>query len=191
MMSPDLLRARSDFLTLAQPSTSYCRRLGLDWPEVEAHAGGVFLAPIRPDGAFFDLDPNGVEAAVVEVFAEDAATTIDMVAWLPDSPSQWWTALGAAPALGLAHATNRATYAMGLPLQIYRTPEEWLCETCHGVVMLDMAAGVEWMTTLPLAETIAVRDDAHARQVDKARRRMGLSRHQRLVIPVQDLKEVA
>lgn len=191
MSALNLLRARAAFFNLARPSISYCRHLGLDWLEVEAHAGGVFMLPIQPDGAFFGFDPEGIEAAVISILAEDASTTTDFLAWLPSNPAEWWQVIGTAPALGLAHAVNPATYASNLPLQLYLTPEQWLVERCYGAVLLGLNAGTEWLTKLPLAHTIAVRDDVHARQIDGARRRLGLSRHQRLVVPAPDFQEVA
>ena len=191
MSGPDLLSARAAFVSLARQSVSLCRRLALDWSEIEAHAGGVFMAPVHLQGSWFSFDPDGIEATVVEVRGPDAVTVLDLLAWVPAVPDRWFVAVGGAPALGMACAANAATYATRLPLQLHRTPQEWLMDRCFGAVLLDIDAGVEWLVDLPLADTIAVRDDAHARQVDMARRRLGLSRHQRLVVPAANTREAA
>ncbi len=191
-MTPlDLLRARAAFIDLARPSVDLCKRLGLNWAETDAHAGGPLMAPVKFSGQWFDFDADGVEAAVIEIRAADAWTVLDLLAWLPAIPDRWFLAVGGSAALGVAHAMNPTTYASGLPLQIYKSPASWLQERCFGAVLLDLDTGVEWMTSLSLAGTIAVRDDAHARQIDGARRRMGLSRHQRLVVPMPALSAVA
>lgn len=191
MNALDLFRARADLVALARPSVAYCRRLNLDWQEVAAHAGGVFLAPIVVDGPWFGLHPGGVEAAIIEARTADDWTVVDFVAWLPAEPERWFRTSGGATALGTASAANPSTYFGGQPLQLYRTPEQWLVARCCGAVLLDLAAGAEWLTGLPLAHTVAVRDDTHARLIDRTRRRLALPRHQRLVVPVPDMQEVA
>ncbi|RYB01513.1 hypothetical protein [Lichenibacterium ramalinae] len=179
----DLLQARTAFVTLARPSVAYCKALGLDWNEVEAAAGGVYMAPIRTSGDFFGFDPQGIEAAVIEVRATDAWTVQDLVAWYPTAPDQWFVAVGGVPALGMAHATNPASYFGRMPLELYQSPAEWLQANCHGAVLLDTVAGVEWLYELPQPLTIAVRDDAHAREIDAARRQLGFGRRHALVVP--------
>lgn len=191
MSAADLFRARADLVDMARPSVAYCHRLSLEWPEIAAHAGGVFMAPIVVDGPWFNFDPGGVEAAVVEARAADDLTVVDLVAWVPSKPERWFRAVGGAPALGIASAANPATYACGQPLQLYRSPEDWVVARCCGGVLLDLDAGVDWLVSVPLARTIAVRDDEHARQIDGARRRLGLPRHQRLVVAAPDMRGVA
>ena len=179
----DLLRARADLIAHARPSVSYCRTLGLDWGTIEAAAGGVYMALIRTSGDFFAFDPQGDEAAVIEVRAADAWTVQDLVAWYPTAPERWFVAVGDAPALGMAHALNPATYFGRMPLQLHQCPAEWLQTSCHGAVLLDTTAGVEWLYGLPQPLTIAVRDDAHAREIDVARRHLGFGRRHALVVP--------
>ena len=179
----DLLHARAALIAMARPSVAYCKALNLDWAEVEAACGGVFVAPIRADGPWFDIGEDGDEALVLEVFGEDACSTTDLVAWLPDQPGRWWRAIGAAPSLGAAHAINPATYFGRTPLQLYQSPAEWLQADCHGAVLLDLADGVTWLYGLPQPLTIAVRDDEHAREIDATRRRLGFGRRHALVVP--------
>ena len=50
----------------------------------------------------FDFFPDGVPAAVVEVFAENAQTVIDLVAWPLNDPTRFATAVGEADMLGIA-----------------------------------------------------------------------------------------
>ena len=179
----ELLVARAALVAHARPSVSYCKAHRLDWHAIEAAAGGLWVAPIGTDGPWFDIVADGDEALVLEVFGEDACSTTDLVAWLPGQPGRWWCAVGAAPALGAAHAINPATYFGRTPLQLFQTPAEWLQGDCHGTVLLDTAAGVTWLDGLPQPLTIAVRDDEHAQEIDATRRRLGFVRRHALVVP--------
>ena len=178
-----LLQARVELVKMARPSGAYCRVHGLDWSVMEAVCGGVYMAPIRTDGAFFDFDRAGAEAVVIEARAANAWTVIDLVAWFPATPEQWFIAAGGAPALGLAAAANPSTYIAGLPLQLYATPEQWLASGCFGAVLLDVESGAEWLDTVHLTGTVAVQSDAHAREIDTARRQLGLRRRHQFVVP--------
>ena len=185
----DLVVARAALVTHARPSVSYCKALGLDWAEAEAAAGGVYMAPIRTSGDFFAFDPQGDEAAVIEVRAADAWTVLDLVAWYPATPKRWFVAVGGAPALGLSSASNRSTYSAGLPLPILPTPEQWLVAACFGAVLLNLEGGVEWLDTVRLTDTVAVESDARAREIDTMRRRLRLPYRHRLMVP--DERELA
>ena len=57
----------------------------------------------RPD------DAGAEPAAVVEVFAADGETVLDLAAWPLGAPERVCTMFGRAPALGLAAARNPAT----------------------------------------------------------------------------------
>ncbi len=164
----DLLRLRADVLVHARPSVAYCRARGLDWSPIEAACGGVFLVPVRPDRAWFDVDPDGVEAAVCQARGPDSVEVVDLVAWSLDNPARWWTAIGAAVVLGEAVAHNPATGFGGAPLRLFRHPLRWLQAGCDGAVILDPARGGRWLLDLPVA-AVAAEDDAHAAELSAVR----------------------
>ena len=171
-MSFDLLRARADRIATARPSFVYLRANGIDFETVEPVTGGPYLNLVRPVGpTSFDFDAGGREALVVEAQDEDGAV-LDLVAWLPDKPERWRCLFGTAPALGMGAATATATYVEGLPLQLYRTPLEWLQAAGDGAVLLDPVLGARWLAwlvELGFAQRIAPRDARHAGQVEAAR----------------------
>ena len=81
-------------------------------------------------------------------------------------------------------AVQPGTYTFGLPLQIYRTPLEWLQAQCDGIVLLKFEAGLRWLLDIDgIAEMLALRDDAHAAEIAAARRVMVQRQH--LVVPVK------
>lgn len=166
-MRPDLLLARLDLMEASRPSVDYCRAQGVDFAGTVPSCGGVFLAEVEPAGARFEPVEGGRLAAWCDVLAEDAETVIDVVAWPIDQPAHWWTLAGTAPALGLAHAANPATYALGFPLRLHRTPLAWLQAECDGAVILNRLAGGRWLRELE-APRVAAADADHAAEIDAA-----------------------
>ena len=82
-------------------------------------------APIMTssDGAYRP-DPAGEWAAILAVH-DRFGELIDLVSWLPETPSRWWLRVGdETPVLGaraLAFAAD-----CGKPIRLFSTPEEWL-----------------------------------------------------------------
>lgn len=179
-MRVDLLQARSDFVAMARPSIAYVRQHRLDWSIMEATCGGVFLAPIRPDRHWFDFDPDGVEAVVIEARGADSVEVVDLVAWLPANPGRWWTVLGAATVLGEAFAASPTSGFGGAPLRLHRTPLAWLQAGCDGAVILDPNRGGRWLMDLDHA-AIAAEDADHAAEIDAMR--LATAQRQPIVIP--------
>ena len=171
-MSFDLLRARADRIATARPSFVYLRDHGIDFEMVEPVTGGPYLNLVRPVGpTSFEFDASGREAVVVEAH-DEAGDVLDLVAWMPERPDRWRAMFGTAPALGMGAATSTMTYIDGLPLQIYRTPLEWLQAAGDGAVLLDPVLGARWLAWLAelgFAQQIAPRDARHAGQVEAAR----------------------
>ena len=127
-----------ELLDLARPSCAYCAENGIDWAAIEVVTGGVFLAPIRPIAPrSFAFHRGGRLAAVCEVLGADGETIIDILAWSLTDPTRWWTAIGAAVAIGEAATANPATYIADQPLRLHRTPLAWLQAKCAGSVLLD------------------------------------------------------
>ncbi len=116
----------------------YLRKQGIDPEMAAAHAGIVsgFHCSFGGDG-LFRFDPDGEPCLVFEVLDEDAATVIDLCAFAVAAPERFGTAMGNAPALGLANITNAASWAFGTVMPIHRTPLGWLRDGGRGVVILD------------------------------------------------------
>ena len=180
-MNADLLRARLDLVRFARPSIAYCRENTIDWVATEPMCGGVFLAPVRFDGPWFDIVEDGEEAVVVEALAEDSTTVMDLVAWPINDPTRFATAIGAASVLGENVAANPSTYFAGAPLRLFRTPLAWLQSGCDGAVILDPTRGARWLLDLP-SSRIAAEDDGHAAEIEADR--LALVTRQRLVVPI-------
>lgn len=154
-----------DMIEIARPSGDYCRANGIDFRASIPACGGLFVSGVQSDGRRFEPCPDGTLAAWCECYAEDAETVLDVVAWSLDQPDRFLTLTGAAPALGMAAAANPATYALGFPLRLHRTPLAWLQAGCDGAVILDQAAGGRWLRDLE-PPRLAAEDAAHARDLD-------------------------
>ena len=163
MSAAAILSARVVFLAAARPSLTYVRQHKIDWTAAEKATGGVFLAGIVTDRAWFDFAPDGFDAAVCEVRDTDGETVVDLLAWSVDDPHRWWTAVGAGVVLGEAWAANPNTGLCGEPLRIFRTPLGWLQGDCAGIVLLDPARAGRWL--LDAARTVAAEDRSHAAEV--------------------------
>jgi hypothetical protein len=116
-------------------------------------------------GAFYfadEADEDGKSAAVIEVYGEDDETVVDLCSWPSDNPDSFATIFGA-EALGLARASNAATWSFGGALNLYRTPLRWLQAGCQGCVVLDHRLVPTWLGTVP--GPIQAEDYEHARQL--------------------------
>ena len=171
MSAAALLSARVAFFTAARPSVSYVRGHGIDWTTAEKATGGIFLARIVTDRAWFDFDMDGFDAAVCEVRDDYGERVVDLLAWSVDDPHSWWTAVGAGVMLGEAWAANPNTGLCGEPLRIFRTPLAWLQGDCAGIVLLDPARAGRWL--LDSARTVAAEDRAHAAEVHRLMKAAG------------------
>lgn len=187
-MRVDLLLTFADLVEASRPSVAYCAANGIDFAATVPACGGVFLAEVQPDGRSFLPCAGGALAAWCEAIAEDAEAVLDVVAWPVDQPERWWTLGGLAPALGMAHAVNPASYAFGSPLRLHRTPLRWLQAGCDGAVVLDRHMGARWLLDVP-ASRIATEDQAHARESVAAMD--ALVRRQRFVVPARRMEVAA
>ena len=179
-MRPDLLLAYAELVAASRSSLDYCRANGIDFGATVPGCGGVHVAAIEPTGRHFEPREDGLLAAWCDALAEDAQTVVDVVAWPVEQPAHWWTLSGFAPALGMAHASNAATYSFGGALHLHRTPRAWLQAGCNGAAILDASAGARWLLDLS-APRIAAEDDAHAREIMRARQ--ALTERQTIVVP--------
>jgi hypothetical protein len=125
----DLLLARRDFYSRAmwtREAADYVATNAIDLESLNCHAGLIAITNCEfcGNGAFYfadEADEDGKSAAVIEVYGEDDETVVDLCSWPSDNPDSFATIYGA-EALGLARASNAATWSFGGALNLYRTP---------------------------------------------------------------------
>lgn len=166
-MIDDLL-ARAEFLSRAEwtPATAaYVTANGIDLDALNRHAGAIAIMGCHffGNGSFCLDGDEGKPATVIEVYAEDDETTVDLCAWPVDNPDTFATLLGA-EALGMARVSNIATWALGGVLSVHRTPLRWLQAGCRGCCILDHRYVSVWLGGVP--GEIQAEDVDHARQID-------------------------
>ena len=167
MIDLALLEARAEMLARADDAGAvrYVREAGA-LPGVFSGAFGSYtVADITDAGnARFDFanDGEGLRAFLIEAFDTDGETVADLVAWSVDRPEHVLSMFGRVGLMGLAEAMAPSTYTCGFPLDVHRTPLDWLRAGCRGaaVVVPQLAARV-----LLEAPAIAGRDDIHTRQI--------------------------
>lgn len=183
----DILNARAELYARAIPtrqSIDYVRAHGIDTDATAGFCGVVTVLPILVfDGGFFDFAEEGMEDAVdgvvIEAFDRDGETTIDLVGWTLDRSDRVLSMYRRCPMLGLWTAMSPYTYALGSPLQMHRTPLEWLQADCQGaaVVVPHLAARL----LLDLPGQMAAKDTPHASQIDRLMR--SVFQRDRIVVP--------
>jgi hypothetical protein len=157
------------------PSVELVHRLGahgIDWSAAANLGAEVVEIPVAfyqpdddPDQVRFVLGDRGEPALVMPVteIHNGKFVTVDLVAWPWDEPSAFFLCLGKGMFLGRDQITNPATYFLGKPLQVWRTPMRWLQAGCQGVVPLSDTAFSELAT----ASRIAGEDVEHARELHR------------------------
>ena len=89
---------------------------------------------------------------------------IDHIAWYPDDPARWWLRRGTAVLLGEIEVVHAEVY--GEPIQVHRTPLDWLKAGGEGVVIVaDWEAAFYCLRGL----SIVAEDVTHG---DELRRRL-------------------
>lgn len=171
-MHLELMMARARLLRIARDRFSetliYLRENGLTYTDASDLAiGGVSVATIYDCGEDrFDFEAKAgeaIEAVVVEALDWDAETCVDLVAWSIDDPRRVLTFAGRCALLGMNAALNPATYCMGSPLMVRRTPLDLFKADFHGaaIVVPHLAARL----FLDIPGNIAGADFEHAMQV--------------------------
>ncbi|MCH8490803.1 MAG: hypothetical protein LAT81_12850 [Oceanicaulis sp.] len=143
-MSSAILEARHDLLERADPTEAfldYIHAQGLDLDVIARFAGIGALSEIIACGNRFDFAPAGHDEAVmgfvIEAFAEDDETVIDLVAWAIERPNEPLSMFGTIGLLGVANAVNPASYFLDEPLRIARSPLRWLQSGGRGACVID------------------------------------------------------
>jgi hypothetical protein len=122
------------------------------------------IAPITTSGATYEPIVAGKRAFLLPAAPlDDDEDIVDLVAWHPDEPCQWWSRLGVAPILNPA-AIDRAEIFRE-PLSLHSSPMAWLQAGGEGAVVLDASADLR--LHLGGIGTIICDDLTLARQIDK------------------------
>lgn len=159
---------------------AYSKELRLDRRTVEAHAGIFAVCLLKFYGSntgesIFDFDPSGIPSAVIEAFAFDGHTVIDLIAWPLHAPGHYASAVREADMLGITNMLKRG----GVPLVVHRTPEQWLASGCEGCVVINHEWGGYWLNRA--GGPFVARDIAHGREIRDALGR-DAARH-RIMVP--------
>jgi hypothetical protein len=164
-----LIAARAEFYERSQVTAEFLHYVGrhsLELGRISDFAGATGILPVADcGGGRFDWGAPGdmIEAFICEAYAEDGETVIDLVACPLDRPKYIMTMFGRAPLLGLWEAMNPATYYGGKPLQMHRTPLEWLQSGCRGAAVVRPSLAAPFLFNLEGA--IAGKDLRHSRHL--------------------------
>lgn len=188
-----LMQARADLLdqgmeNLAE-TLAYFKAHGIGaQAERDYSIGAATVCKIADCGSGkFDFDESGFPALVCEALAEDAETTIDLVAWPLDRPAHVMTMFGKCGLLGAFDAFNPATYCMGTPLIMHKTPLDFFKSGYRGAAIVTPKLAARQM--IDISGQIAARDHRHGRElktlIDSVIPR------DRVVIPAQSVRRAA
>jgi hypothetical protein len=173
-MTIALMAARADLYGFAFASPAYLkyvRQHGIDVDRMSDFAGASALAPIvdcgggRFDWPGFgqDEEQQHVDAFIVELFADDGETVLDIVAWPVDRPQHVMSMFGRAALAGEWEAFNPATFYMGKALVMHRTVLDWLKAGCRGAAIVDKRLAARALVDVP--GPVAARDRHHAQEL--------------------------
>lgn len=134
-------------------------------PQSQIMAGlwGITRIAAKPTAPLFTVAEDGAEAIVLPIYDAPGSggdysrclprQIIDLVAFHADDPSRFWCHTDYAWALG-ADQINIAIWWPDGPLQVHRTPLDWLRASGKGVCVLDFSANgyrrlghVPWLAT--------------------------------------------
>jgi hypothetical protein len=186
-----LLSAQARFCALAdrqagfRASCEYFRMHRID-PQICADFAGIgAVVPIVDCGNcrfdFHDRHQDAFPAFVCEAIGADGETTNDLVAWPVDRPAHVLTMFGRCGLLGLWEAMGAAGTVFDYPLQIHRTPLDWLKAECRGAAIVGKRIAARQLLDLP--GKILASDIPHGHEL-KAMTRAATPRI-RIVVPDQ------
>jgi hypothetical protein len=133
----------------------------------------IIRFPFSREFQFAECDEPGAVPAIVHAAAAEDGGIIPagLVAWLRDQPNDVYWLPGGIAALGLDQLHNPASYYGGQPLQVHRTPRQWLAGGCSGIVPLDFDALWRSLFDLPDCHhsyALAAENVAHGRALRAA-----------------------
>ena len=136
-------------------------RQGVPIAAIDAWPGPIGVAPIETHQiGIFDFAEHGRRALIMPVLSGPQYTDlVDLIAWFPDAPDQWWSRRYFSIPLG-ADQLDIAVMG-GNPVVLQPTPLDWLRSNGDGVVIND------WVYSSPQVRAVPIicRDEAHAADV--------------------------
>jgi hypothetical protein len=94
---------------------------------------------VRSESDFlFEPDPDDGKEAYISFAFQHGANVMDLIAWHPSNPGRWRWRIGDSPFLN-PDAFERK-WPGDAPLQIHRTPLDFLISGAQGIVILDWSA---------------------------------------------------
>jgi hypothetical protein len=157
-----------DILTAARNlRPEHLARLGITTDDALAAGGLGALKISTHQGGLFE--PGGdLSAAIVPVYWGSIPSLgnpvadwelIDLLAFNPSNRDQWWLRRGDADLLGAGALDH---LYLDTPLQIHRTPLNWLRSGAGGVVVLDWRTAASRLRSI---STLIAEDIEHAKEV--------------------------
>lgn len=148
-------------------SFDYFRKHNVDPQICDDFAGLGAVVPVVDCGNgrfdFHEGHQNAFPAFVCEAIDADGEFTIDLVAWHVDRPAHVLTMFGRCGLLGVWEAMSAAGTVFNQPLQIHRTPLDWLKAECRGAaVVIPRLAGPQ---LLDIPARVAACDLRHGREL--------------------------
>jgi hypothetical protein len=128
-------------------------------------AGLIGSFRVRFNDGYFDLDDSGESAICHIVYADDAETPCDVLAWSMHRPNRFGVFRGASGILGVDQVLNPATYYGGKPCRLWSTPLKWLHAGCQGAVVLDGALATTILQGAP--GRLAAESRVHAAELTR------------------------
>jgi hypothetical protein len=118
-------------------AAKYAAGNDLNLDEINAHAGVIASLPLKfQTNGLFDFGGDTI-SIVVEIFADDDESTVDLCGWPVNRPHAFATAIGKGSVMGAVNIANPTSWAFGEYLEVHKTPLEWLKADCRGVCILD------------------------------------------------------
>lgn len=163
----------------------YLKGAGIKTGLAEQHysVGTISVANVWDCGnqRFDFADEGGFRALVCEALAEDMETVIDLVAWPLDRPAHVMSAFGRCAFLGAHRVHNPATYLMGFPLVVHKTPLDFMRASFRGAAIVCPKLAARQLIDLP--GQIAAQDYRHGRYLKRLIE--SVIPKDRIVIPAQ------
>ncbi len=117
--------------------------------EAMRRAGGLGVTRIQTTGRTYLPSDDGRRHIVQPVWAgtapsisagvEEAPRLFDLLAWHPDAPDLWHYRVGR-PGMVLGEDAYLEAVSAHRPINLHRSPLDWLAANCRGAVFLDDAA---------------------------------------------------
>jgi hypothetical protein len=146
----------------------YVRWHAINLDDLGRFAGVCAVLPFVDcgSGRFDFTDSDGeLLGFVCEVIGADGVMPVDLIAWPMDRPKDILSMFGRAAIVGEWEAVNPATYIFGRPLQVHRTPLQWIKAGCRGAAVVTPRLAARKFLDLPGPITGADRE--HSLQLAK------------------------